>query len=170
MISSFSIHPKQSQWSCRLSKRPNALLKSPVLECASCINKFPAGFPLRDETQGFQVSNNKIFSYPRRRNKKDWTEKKTEGDMKDVILITTCISVTDAYYYDIRNDFNCSEKCFFVSFFAAAPRAKCCKHFYSFIKTRSEARRWMERHFMMRENEKFSIYLNLFGIMIHKSV
>lgn len=79
--------------------------------------------------------------------------------MKDVILITTCISVTDAYYYDIRNDFNCSEKCFFVSFFAAAPRAKCCKHFYSFIKTRSEARRWMERHFMMRENEKFS---NLF--------
>lgn len=27
--------------------------------------------------------------------------------MKDVVLITSCISVTDAYYYDIKNDFNC---------------------------------------------------------------
>lgn len=27
--------------------------------------------------------------------------------MKDVVLITACISVTDAYYYDIKNDFNC---------------------------------------------------------------
>jgi hypothetical protein len=26
--------------------------------------------------------------------------------MKDVVLITFCISVTDAYYYDIKNDFN----------------------------------------------------------------
>ena len=27
--------------------------------------------------------------------------------MKDVVLITSCISVTDAYYYDIKNDLNC---------------------------------------------------------------
>lgn len=37
--------------------------------------------------------------------------------MKDVILITTCISVTDAYYYDIMTSkmISIAGKCFFFS-------------------------------------------------------
>lgn len=108
------------------------------------------------------------------------------GDMKDVILITTCISqgderllldnsekafslsadcdetfsiskaplfltgkwprplVTDAYYYDIKNDFNCLKMLLrrfyhspsFLKYFSAD--GKCCKHFYSFIKKKKK--------------------------------
>lgn len=66
--------------------------------------------------------------------------------MKDVILITTCISVTDAYYYDIKNDFNCLKMLLRLSSLARTERNVANNNFTassSFIKNKREAK-WLE--------------------------
>lgn len=38
-----------------------------------------------------------------------WWRRMMKKKMKDCVLITMCISVTDAWNYDIKNDFHCSK-------------------------------------------------------------
>lgn len=97
----------------------------------------------------------------------EWGRASGEEDMKDVILITTCISVTDAYYYDIRNDFNCFKmllRLFSPSFWQS-------DMLETFLQLHQKIKRveWWRRTFHDVE-KKFSIYLNLYRIMIQKSV
>lgn len=59
---------------------------------------------ISEERRNVFIFDNKRLRQPASSGSK-WLEQ--AEDMKDVILITTCISVTDACYYDIKDDFNC---------------------------------------------------------------
>lgn len=92
-------------------------------------------------------------------------KERREEDMKDVILIAMCISVTDAYYYDISNDFNCLKtllRTLSHSLFGLlSVEHKIILQLYQNIRqsVRNEK----------SKSQKFSIYLNLYRIMLGES-
>lgn len=92
-------------------------------------------------------------------------KERREEDMKDVILIAMCISVTDAYYYDISNDFNCLKtllRTLSHSLFGLlSVEHKIILQLHQNIRqsVRNEK----------SKSQKFSIYLNLYRIMLGES-